>query len=416
MSRPVPEEDVMFNPLRRIFGLDVHAETIYVTAMSAGTPDEQYELDLENLDKFIAQLRPDDHLALEATTNSYYIYRRLKVAVPHGKVALANPVKLKMIAQSGAKTDRNDSRTLALLLALGKLPEVWVPDERTQEDRDLLYHRAALIKERTRTLNRIRSLLTASGLRCSRSSLKCKEARSFLAGMLNLSVAKRFVLDNHLERLDHLDGQLRALDAQIELRVDERPEHRLLATLPGVASLVGLTILAVVGTIERFASPDSLANYAGMVPRVRSSAKRVKHGSITKAGSRMLRWAVVEAVQQLRRHSPSFRRLYQRLHRRRGKAIATIACGRRLLEVVWCMLSRQEPFQEAKPEAVERKEKRRRQRMVKALADIATSKPHRVVEHLATLRELAARGQPRGALPLQLCIPRTNEFAAAPSG
>lgn len=106
----------------RYLGLDVHSETIYVSVLDPNAPEEQYEFDLENLDQFIARLRPNDHLALEATTNSYYIYNRLKAAVPQGSVVIANPVKLKMIAQSGAKTDRNDSRILALLLAWESSP------------------------------------------------------------------------------------------------------------------------------------------------------------------------------------------------------------------------------------------------------------------------------------------------------
>ena len=284
---------------------------------------------------------------------------------------------------------------------------------------------AALIKDRTRTLNRIRSLLVKSGLRCSRSSLKSKDAREFLRGLRGqLSAARQTVLDSHLDRLTHLDGQIQSLDAQVEVRVEHRPERELLGTLPGVASLVALTILAVIGTIERFDTPESLANYAGMVPRVRSSARRAKHGSITKQGSRMLRWAVVEAVQQLRRHSPTFQRLHRRLARRKGKALATVACGRKLLEVTWCMLRRNEPFREAQPGSLERKERRRQQRLAKAQATIAgqaSQQPDRLVEHLSTLQQLADRGTPRAALPPQLRGPRppgprTNGFVPASPG
>lgn len=403
----------------RYLGLDVHSETIYVTVVDprSNGPDEQYEFDLEHLDCFIARLRPNDHLALEATTNSYYIYQRLQAAVPQGSVVIANPVKLKMIAQSGAKTDRNDSRSLALLLALGKLPTVWVPDEQTHEDRILLYHRGRLIKDRTRTLNRIRSLLMESGLRCTRSSLKSNDARKFLRSLCaQLSPAGQMVLDSHLERLTHLEGQIQSLDAQVEIRVAKRPERQLLATLPGVASLVALTITAVIGTIDRFDSPASLANYAGMVPRVRSSAKRAKHGSITKAGSKMLRWAIVEAVQQLRRHSPSFRCQFRRLARRKGKSVATVACGRQLLEVIWCMLRRNEPFRETQPKTIERKERRRQQRLAQAQSMVVDAGRDRFLEHLSTLRDLADRGAPRGVIPAQLRVANSNGLVLKPSG
>ena len=351
----------------RYFGLDVHPRSIYVTCLhfEDGVPHlKQWELAYEDLERFIlSSLQPDDCLALEATTNCFELYHCLKEAVPQGRVAVANTSKLKWISQSNAKTDRNDSRILAQLLAAGCLPEVWVPDRQTLEDREILRHRARLVKDETRCKNRIRSLLVSHNMTVDKKG----SIRQIALLSQRLPSSARQVLSSLLLQLEQLGESVKEMDRVVDARAADRgPELDLLCTIPGVSNLTGLTILAGIGEIKRFATPMSLANYVGLVPRLRSSAGQSKQGGITKAGPRSLRWALAVAAQQAVKHSPSLKLFYMRLCRRKGKGLALTAVCRKLVEAIWHMLTRAEAYRDAPAAQVERKLAKRREKHLAA--------------------------------------------------
>jgi len=308
-------------PVKRCIGLDVHKHTIYATELYPDASRRQYEFqnNEKGLSSFEQSLKPEDRIALEATTNAFYLCRRFMLR--GCEVLVANPMKIHQISRSNAKTDRNDSDVLAKLLSVGLLPTVWVPDPETQALRDLLQERNSLVGHATRIQNRIRALLTAHGLTCSSSDLRTRYSDLFLCQVqARLPKHTREKLDSLLRQLESVDSERRRLHAFLRTDVAERPDVELLCSIPGVSVILAAIILAAIGTIERFPNPHSLANYAGLVPRVRSSAHKAKHGSITKAGSRDLRWALNQAVHQLVRQPGPFQAMYRRLVRRKNKA------------------------------------------------------------------------------------------------
>lgn len=213
-------------------------------------------------------------------------------------------------------------------------------------------------------------------------------------------------LTSLLEQVEAACKSLERIGALAEMLAETRSvETDLLATVPGVDSLLAVTILACVGDIDRFPTPDSLANYAGMVPSVHSSGKKKRHGGITKKGSRMLRWAVTQAVQHLKNAPGPFRNLYRRLRRGGKEGRAVVACGRKLLVVIWHMLRNGEAFRGCDPEKLERKNSRRLNRREKARNNLRDSDlQHRqaIVGNLALLRELALRKSSSIPIPEQL--------------
>jgi len=167
-------------------------------------------------------------------------------------------------------------------------------------------------------------------------------------------------------------------------------------TIRGIDVLTAFTIMATIGRIDRFATADSLTNFAGLVPRQRSSAGKSRNGSITKAGSKRLRWALTEAVQSLCRVDGPYRNLCKRLERKKkGKGIAATACARKLLTAIWCMLTRGETFRHAEPTLVEAKARRHQSRLKAARPFVEEQKQrqHQVIQgQLALLQQLASRG------------------------
>jgi len=382
----------------RHIGLDIHRDRIYVTELSLlGGSVKQYEISTreKELEAFLGTLQPGDQVALEATRGSSYYVGRLSTLV--SSVSVANPGKMKLF-NPNAKNDRNDSLNLAIQLAAGILPTVWIPDRETQEDRRLLHYRNTLIQEQTRLKNRVRALLAEHGFIWDGSDIQSDGFQRFLFKLkTRLSGASGEVLAHQMEQLDALEERLHRIDAVIVVRAQRWPEIDLLMTIRGVNVLTAFTILAQIGRIDRFETADSLTNYAGLVPRQRSSAGKSRNGSITKAGSKMLRWALTEAVQNLCKVDGPYRNLCKRLDRKnKGKGIAATACARKLLKAIWCMLTRKEGFRYAEPALVQDKARRRERQLKAALPFVEEQKKrqHLVIQsHAALLLGLASTGK-----------------------
>ena len=155
------------------------------------------------------------------------------------------------------------------------------------------------------------------------------------------SIAELLELAAEMDRrIDPLDRELRPL-----AREDERA--RLLPTMPGIGPLLGLTFAAEIGEVSRFSSPRKLIGYAGLAPRISQSGERSQTGALSKAGSRTLRWAAVEAANQAWRPSNPWHEHYLRIAARHGKNPAKSAVARKLLIAARHMLSRREPFKPA---------------------------------------------------------------------
>ena len=380
----------------RSIGLDIHRDLIFITILSiADGTVVQYEISTreEHFRAFLATLSLDDQVALEATRGSSYYVDQLSTRV--AKVLVANPNKLAI--NKKAKNDRNDSLTLALQLASGTLPTVWIPDRETRQDRELLRHRNNVVQQQTRLKNRMRALLAEHGMSWSGSDIQGRGAELFLAKLrARLPIVTQGVLSDLLDELNVLEARLKQVDQVIEVRAERWPQLPLLMTIRGINVLTAFTILAAIGDISRFPTADSLANYAGLTPSDHSSGGKIHCGKVTKAGSKMLRWALTEAVQSLCRVDGPYRNLCKRLDRKgKGKGTSATACARKLLTAIWCMLTRGELFHLNEPDLTESKAWRHKQRL-KAAREVVEARKQRQREvllgQLATIQELSRRG------------------------
>jgi len=107
-------------------------------------------------------------------------------------------------------------------------------------------------------------------------------------------------------------------------------------THPGVGPLTALAFALIIGNTERFQCGKQIASYLGLVPLEKSSGNRRRFGHITKQGSSMLRFLLVEAAQVTVRSLPEWRSQYFRLVIRRGRKTAKVAMARRLaIRLYW---------------------------------------------------------------------------------
>jgi transposase len=104
----------------------------------------------------------------------------------------------------------------------------------------------------------------------------------------------------------------------------------------GVGALTALAFVLIIGDAERFQCGKQVASYLGLVPLEKSSGNRRRLGHITKQGSSMLRFLLVEAAQVTVRSLPEWRSQYFRLLMRRGRKTAKVAMARRLaIRLYW---------------------------------------------------------------------------------
>jgi transposase len=332
--------------------MDVHRSFAATAVLEDGRlrKGERVELRHDRLLAWARSLRPDDEVVLEATGNTAAIVR---LVAPHvGRVAIANPVQVRAIAWAKVKTDQIDAATLAKLHASGFLPEVWAPDEDTQALRRRVAERAQLVSHLTRLKNRVHAVLHANLIPRYEGKLFSKGGRAWLAGQPLPEDQRQSVL-RHLAEHDRVAADLAALDKTLAKGALGEERVRRLMTIGGVNAVVAVSVLAAVGDIARFPSPEKLVSYLGLNPRVRQSGERPAfHGRISKQGRSHARAMLVEAAWSAASGPGPLRAFFLRVKDRRGHQVAAVATARKLAVLVWHLLSRGEDYAFARPALV----------------------------------------------------------------
>jgi transposase len=226
------------------------------------------------------------------------------------------------------------------------VPAIWLPDPHTREERELARFRLHLVKHKTALKNRVHSTLMSFGRACPVSDL-FGVAGGRLLERLEVPEPWRSNVTASVVLIDDLERQIAEINRRLRDGHAYHPYLPLLMSAPGIGWVLAFTIAAEIGEIERFSSPEQLAGYTGLCPRVNQSGESDRRGPLTKHGPRYLRWALIEATMHALRH-PAYRERYQRNKRRlgkqRGPKIAQIDIARRLAHAIWHMLTRNERF------------------------------------------------------------------------
>jgi len=190
------------------------------------------------------------------------------------------------------KTDRQDAELILKLMVKDDFPRIWVPSWENRDLRQLLWHRHRMVQARTRIMNQLQAVALNEGLRCKKRLWR-KHGREQLESIRLAPWACRRRRDL-LELLDRLNPTIAELTQAIEREAEKRPEVQRLMTHPGVGALTALAFVLIIGTPERFGCGKQVTSYLGLVPLEKSSGNRRRLGHITKQGSSMLRFLLVE--------------------------------------------------------------------------------------------------------------------------
>ena len=321
-----------------IVGVDYHPsfQQIAFLIEETGEYDEQrLNHDGREAERFYRDLKRKGmhvRVGMEATGYSRWFERLL--AELDFELWIGDPAEIKARRVKKRKTDREDARLLLRLMREDRFPQIWVPSPENRDLRQLLWHRHRLVQMRTRIMNQLQALAMNEGKRW-KSKLWSKQGRAEFEKLALGPWASRR-RSELLELFDRVNPSVEELTTAVKQEVNKRPEALRLMTHPGVGPITALAFVLIIGTPERFARGKQIGTYVGMIPTEDSSADKQRLGHISKQGSSLLRYLLVEAAQAATRFNPHWRRRYIHLAMRRHRSIAKVAMGRRMaIRLYW---------------------------------------------------------------------------------
>jgi transposase len=297
---------------------------------------------------FYAQFSGHVIVGLEASGYSPW-FEHLLESLGH-EVWLGDATEIRRRARWRQKNDRRDAELIWELLLHDEFPRLQRPPMASREVLRMLRYRHKLVKMRTTIKNSLQALALQSGL--SRGTkLLTKAGKQELRTAL-LSAVMKQQYEQWLQLLEALNERI--VETTQWLKQQSQGDERIsrLRTHPGIGLLTALGLVHTLMPVSRFRNQRKVTAYVGLEPMERSSAERKHFLGISKAGSRVLRYLVIEAAHTAVKHDEELKRCYKQLVARRGRPKAKVAVARKLLVRSYIMLRDEIDYAEFQDRAV----------------------------------------------------------------
>jgi transposase len=347
------------NPI--YIGVDFHARQQTICYLKTETGElvisELRHEDKQAVRAFYAQFQGPVIVGLEASGYSPWFEALLEQL--GGEVWIGDAAEIRRRARWRQKTDRKDAELILDLMLHDEFPRLHRPAVQSREVMRMLRYRQKLTKIRTMSKNSLQALAMQTGL-AKRSQLFSKAGQQELRAAV-MSPAMQWQCDHWLQLLEPLNQQL--LETMIWLKAQSTNDVcvKRLRTHPGIGLLTALCIVHTLQPVSRFRNQRKVTAYGGFDPLIRRSADRTVYLGISKAGSRLLRYLMVEAAHTAIRYDEDLKCFYKRLAERRGRPKAKVAVARKLLIRAYIMLRDEIDYAEFRRRAVAARLARRSQ-------------------------------------------------------
>jgi transposase len=325
---------------REVVGMDLHRRRSVLVRMSM----DGRKLETVRIENSPAALRgvlarcgQRPLVVLEATYGWYWAADVLAAA--GAEVRLAHPLGVRAFSYRRVKNDERDAADLADLARMGRLPEAWIAPPQVRALREVVRYRHKLVGQRTSCKDQVHAVLAKLGVPVTHSDIFGRGGGLWL-DQLVLPQPFAAKVASLRALIGVLDGQITALGGEAASMLAGDAGYAAVRELPGIGPVLGAVICAEIGDVTRFGKPGQLCSWAGLTPRHRESDVKVIRGHVSKQGSRILRWALTEAIQ----HQPEGtrpRQAREAIVARRGpeaRNIAKTAAARVLLTQVFYAL------------------------------------------------------------------------------
>jgi transposase len=318
---------------RQYVGIDLHRRRSVIYTMT-GEGERVSCVRIANdpvaLSLAVADAGGDADVVIEATYGWYWAVDLLQ-ADGH-RVHLAHPSGNDW-GNRRVKNDERDARDLADLLRLGRLAEAWIAPPATRELRELVRYRAKLVALRSGLKAQVHAVMAKEGVLPGVLDMFGPGGNTQLDA-LELAPAYTNRIESLRDLIERYDREVAMFERLIHQQLRDHTGYQAIQVLTGVGRTIAGIFVAEIGDVARFRSAAALCSWAGLTPRHRESDTKVVRGRITKMGSRLVRWAALEAV--ARYHGGAWlQRDFRRIAERRGKNKARVAVARKLLTLVY---------------------------------------------------------------------------------
>jgi transposase len=343
-------------------GVDFHARQQAICYLKTETGElvisELSHQDKEQVRAFYQQFQGLVIIGLEASGYSPWFETMLE-QLGH-QVWLGDPTEIRRRARWRQKNDRRDAELIWDLMAHNEFPRLHRPAAQSTEVLRMLRYRQKLIKFRTMSKNSLQAIALQAGLaKGHRLFTKAGQQQLQTAAM---SPVLQWQREHWFALLQPLNQQLLETMVWFKAQSQDDVGIKRLRTHPGIGLLTSLCLWHTLQPVSRFRNQRKVVAYAGFDPMIRSSAERKIYLGISKAGSRMLRYLLVEAVHTAIRYDEDLKCFYKRVAERRGRPKAKVAAARKLLIHCYIMLRDEIDYAEFRRRAVAARLARRGQR------------------------------------------------------
>jgi transposase len=310
-------------------GLDYHQDSVQVCVLDREGRrllNRPCPNDWRAIARAVAPLGRVERAAVEACCGAADLSEEL-IAGAGWRVDLAHPGYVERMKRSPDKSDFTDGHLLADLTRVGYVPKVYLPSAHERDLRALVNHRQSLVDQRRAAKLRVGALLREH--RAKPPGKLSRWARAWVAWAASapeLSGHARWIVEDLLGEIGHLDEKVAAADARLRAAAARDPLVARLMGEPGVGEVTAWVLRAYVGRFDRFASGRQLSRYCGLSPCNASSGGRQADAGLVRGCNRLLRATLVQASHRLARTEPRWRALAQSM-RARGKPAGVTAAA-----------------------------------------------------------------------------------------
>lgn len=290
------------------------------------------------------------HSAYEAGFCGFWIHRELEKLGVNSIVV--NPADIPTTQKEQVqKEDKRDSAKIAKGLRSGNLNAIYIPSEKSVEDRGLVRIRHLLVKDAVRYKSRIKGFLNFHGIPIpssfNQSGHWSKRFMSWLKSIEMKNESGKFSIDILTREVESLRSNI--LDVTKKIRhLSQTEEYKLnaelLQSVPGIGLITGMTFLTEIDKIERFESTDKLCSFIGLVPTMHSSGEKEVHGHITYRSNHLLRRMLIESSWIAIRYDPALMRAYHEYCKRMVPNKAIIRIARKLITRIQFVLVNKQAY------------------------------------------------------------------------
>ncbi len=298
---------------------------------------DERKVETDHLEAYFRRLAPS-RVILETSAESFRIADQARAAGHEVRVVPATLVRTLGVGSRRTKNDRKDAQVLSEVSCRIDLPSVHIPSSESRERKTICGMREAQVSARTQLINCVRGWLRTQRLRVKAGADGFAD-RVRLQQTLQCKTEAPDYVESMLCTIEQLDEQIQAAEKRLAKLAKADGTCRLLMTVPGVGPVTAIRFTAAIDDISRFPNAHAVQSYLGLVPGEYQSSETQHRLSITKAGSKRLRWALVQAAWSARNFRPDDPMVAWSIEveKRRGKAIAVVALARKLAGILFAI-------------------------------------------------------------------------------